>query len=140
MIKGIRWVLLGASIFSFALAAEEKGVDCEQAVSTLEVNECLGQEFDLAWAELARYLDVIYARHKEDPLLVDEIRAAQQDWETYADSHCGSIYTYWREGSIRNTLAISCGIRLTRQRTHELWQSFLTHMDSTPPVLPEPAR
>ncbi|EPH6367104.1 lysozyme inhibitor LprI family protein, partial [Vibrio cholerae] len=28
---------------------------------------------------------------------------------------------------------------LTRQRTYEIWKNFLTYMDSTAPVLPEPS-
>lgn len=54
MIKGVRWVLLGACVFSFALAAAEKEVDCQQAVSTVEMNDCLVQELDLALTEPSR--------------------------------------------------------------------------------------
>ena len=50
-----------------------------------------------------------------------------------------SVYTQWRDGAIRGIMAISCKTKLTKQRTHDLWENFLTYMDSTPPVLPEPS-
>ncbi|MDE0552455.1 hypothetical protein OU793_24315, partial [Vibrio sp. VP6] len=59
--------------------------------------------------------------------------------QAYMSSHCDSVYTQWRDGTIRGVMAISCKTKLTKQRTHELWENFLTYMDSTPPVLPEPS-
>ncbi|TQO82301.1 lysozyme inhibitor LprI family protein, partial [Vibrio cholerae] len=71
--------------------------------------------------------------------LVSAIQVAQKDWQSYMSSHCNSVYTQWRDGSIRSVLAISCKTQLTRQRTHEIWKNFLTYMDSTAPVLSEPS-
>ena len=40
--------------------------------------------------------------------------------------------------TIRNAMSLTCRIRLVDQRTHTIWQNWLTFMDSTPPILPEP--
>jgi hypothetical protein len=33
---------------------------------------------------------------------------------------------------------LSCQIKLTQLHTHTIWLEWLTYMDSTPPILPEP--
>ena len=126
--------------FSFSIAAAEKTIDCEKAISTIEINQCASIELDLAQAELARYIQTSYEHNAYDPELIASIKVAQKDWQTYLTSHCDSVYTQWREGTIRGVMAISCKTKLTRQRTYEIWENFLTYMDSTPPVLPEPQK
>ncbi|TOB51174.1 lysozyme inhibitor LprI family protein, partial [Vibrio parahaemolyticus] len=88
---------------------------------------------------LDKYLNTSFEHNSHDPELTAAIKLAQQDWQAYMSSHCDSVYTQWRDGTIRGIMAISCKTKLTKQRTHELWENFLTYMDSTPPVLPEPS-
>ncbi len=52
-------------------------------------------------------------------------------------SHCNSVYTQWRDGTIRGIMFTSCKIQLTKQRTHRVWSYFLTRLDSTLSVLVE---
>ena len=33
---------------------------------------------------------------------------------------------------------LGCMIEATRARTHDIWTDYLTYVDRTPPVLPEP--
>ncbi len=35
-------------------------------------------------------------------------------------------------------MAGSCLLDMTKKRTHEIWETYLTYMDSTPPILKEP--
>lgn len=137
MKKCLCWALFGF-VFSVAVAAEDDALDCENAISTLQINQCASIELGAAKAELAKYLDTSFEHNSYDPELIQSIRVAQADWQAYMSSHCDSLYTQWREGTIRGVMAISCKTKLTKQRTHEVWESFLTYMDSTPPVLPEP--
>lgn len=129
-------VIVLALYFTSAFASEDS-IDCENAVSTFEINQCAFIELDSAQTELTKYLDATY-KHNDDPELVEAIKVAQQNWQTYSTSHCDSVYTQWREGTIRGVMATSCMTKLTKQRTHEIWENFLTYMDSSPPVLPEP--
>ncbi len=68
-----------------------------------------------------------------------EFDKAQTAWIAYRDAECGAIYDYWSSGTIRNTIALTCEIDLTRRHTHTVWSEWLTYMDSTPPILPEPS-
>lgn len=134
----IRYLLIAIAVFSFSAAAEEDAVDCDKAVSTLEINQCAAIELGMAQSEMNRYLAASFKNKSYDPELIAAVKVAQKNWETYMSSHCDSVYTQWREGTIRVVKSILCETKLTRQRTHEIWSNFLTYMDSTPPVLPEP--
>ncbi|MEZ8611384.1 lysozyme inhibitor LprI family protein [Vibrio sp. 10N.222.51.C8] len=127
-----------AVCFSFSALAYEGVVDCENAMNTIEINHCAAIELESAQAELDKYLAVSFEHNAYDAELVASIKKAQESWQAYMTAHCDSVYTQWREGSIRGVMALSCKTTLTKQRTHEVWVNFLTYMDSTPPVLPEP--
>ncbi|MFL7035462.1 lysozyme inhibitor LprI family protein [Vibrio lentus] len=95
-------------------------------------------ELETAQVELEQYLEASFEHNAYDAELVSSIKMAQDSWQAYMTAHCDSVYTQWRDGSIRGLMALSCKTKLTKQRTHEVWENFLTYMDSTPPVLPEP--
>ena len=130
-------VILLASL-SFTAASADKAVDCDNALTTLEINQCAAIELESAQTELAKYLEASYEHNAYDSELVAAIKVAQKDWQSYMSSHCDSVYTQWRDGTIRGVMTISCKTKLTKQRTYEIWENFLTFMDSTTPVLSEP--
>lgn len=132
---------IGIALLSLSLivvADHDKALDCDNAISTPELNQCAYIELEVAQAELTQYLQASFEHNAHDPELVEAIKAAQKDWQAYLASHCDSVYTQWRDGTIRGVMAISCKTTLTKQRTHEIWANFLTYMDSATPVLPEP--
>ena len=113
-------------------------VDCENAMTTIEINQCAKLELESAQDTLNQYYQASLERYQEDKELVSAIETSQADWQAYLESHCGAVFTQWRDGTIRGVVTLSCKTMLTKQRTHQLWQYFLTYMDSTPPILPEP--
>ncbi|WP_017092013.1 lysozyme inhibitor LprI family protein [Vibrio splendidus] len=119
-------------------SASDDAIDCENAMNTIEINQCAAIELESAQAELDKYLAASFEHNAYDAELVASIKKAQESWQAYMSAHCSSVYTQWRDGSIRGIMALSCKTALTKQRTHEVWANFLTYMDSTPPVLPEP--
>lgn len=119
-------------------SASDDVIDCENAMNTIEINQCAAIELESAQAELDKYLAASFEHNAYDAELVASIKKAQESWQAYMSAHCSSVYTQWRDGSIRGIMALSCKTTLTKQRTHEVWANFLTYMDSTPPVLPEP--
>ncbi|MFA0306090.1 lysozyme inhibitor LprI family protein [Vibrio splendidus] len=119
-------------------SASDDVIDCENAMNTIEINQCAAIELESAQAELDKYLAASFEHNAYDAELVSSIKVAQDSWQAYMSAHCNSVYTQWRDGSIRGVMALSCKTTLTKQRTHEVWANFLTYMDSTPPVLPEP--
>ncbi|WP_061017321.1 lysozyme inhibitor LprI family protein [Vibrio splendidus] len=124
--------------FSFSALSDESVVDCENAMNTIEINQCAAIELESAQAELDKYLEASFEHNSYDAELVSSVKSAQESWQAYVTAHCDSVYTQWRDGSIRGVMALSCKTKLTKQRTYEVWENFLTYMDSTPPVLPEP--
>ena len=132
-------LIIVLAILSFSVHADEDTIDCKNPMTTMEINQCATIELKSAQVELEKYLNASLKHNAFDPELVTAIKLAQRDWQAYMSSHCDSVYTQWRDGTIRGVMAISCKIKLTRQRTHELWENFLTSMDSTPPILPEPS-
>ena len=131
-------IIILASL-SFGALAKEESIDCNNAMTTIEINQCAAIELESAQVKLDKYLSTSFEHNSHDPELIAAIKLAQQDWQAYISSHCDSVYAQWRDGTIRGIMAISCKTKLTKQRTHELWENFLTYMDSTPPVLPEPS-
>ncbi|TBW57978.1 DUF1311 domain-containing protein [Marinobacter halodurans] len=129
----IALILLGAS--SLALAA---GDDCENAVSTMDINLCKAKEVEKAEGQMDKYLQASIKRHKDDQSTVRLINDTQDVWEKYRTKHCDTVFHIWADGTIRGVMRGECKLRLTKARTHELWQSFLTYGDDTPPDLPEP--
>lgn len=135
-----KYIILVFAAFSFSVCASETAIDCDKAITTMDTNQCAAMDLRVADDEMHNYLKTSYQYNDYDSKLIDAIKLAQKDWETYMKSHCDSVYTQWREGTIRGVMAISCKTKLTKQRTHEIWENFLTYMDSTPPVLPEPQK
>ncbi len=133
-----KYLIAALAMLASPILSASAVIDCEAARTTIEINQCAAMELASAQAELTKYLQASYAHHEDDPQLVAAIQASQKDWQAYLTSHCDAVYTQWRDGTIRGVMSLSCKTQLTRQRTHEIWTNFLTYMDSSPPVLPEP--
>ncbi|MDX1475202.1 MAG: lysozyme inhibitor LprI family protein [Reinekea sp.] len=133
-----KYLIAALAMLSSPMLSASAVVDCENARTTIEINQCAGMALESAQAVLAEYLQASFENHADDPELVAAIKTAQKDWQAYMTSHCDAVYTQWRDGSIRGVMTLSCKTQLTKQRTHEIWANFLTYMDSTAPVLPEP--
>jgi uncharacterized protein YecT (DUF1311 family) len=114
--------------------------------TTPGVETSLAERLRGAEAEMNRYLDAALARVQRDTRsdpraakALAELRQAQQAWSAWRETECGAVYDYWSGGTIRGAKSLSCTIDLTRLRTHTIWSQWLTYVDNTPPILPEPA-
>ncbi|QFI37187.1 DUF1311 domain-containing protein [Moritella marina ATCC 15381] len=134
MVKVITFLIM--SVCSFTAMATS--VDCDKAVNTLEINYCAKVELDKAEAKMQLYLNKSIAQYTADTSVVESINIAQSAWQSYSKSQCDSVFTLFRDGTMRVMMTLSCRTKLTQQRTHELWAQYLTYMDSAEPVLPEP--
>ncbi|WP_221794892.1 lysozyme inhibitor LprI family protein [Oceanobacter mangrovi] len=104
--------------------------DCNDANTTIEINQCAARQLEADEAMLQQYLLGSLAVNEDDEL-VAAIKHAQQAWLGYREAHCGSVYSQWRDGTMRGVMALDCKIQLTRQRTYEIWNTFLTTMDGS---------
>ena len=114
--------------------------NCQSAQNTEEISDPTQEELNSAETAMNQYLQKSIDRYSDDPEMVNTIKAAQLAWSEYAKKHCASVYWQYRGGTIRTVIGLSCKIHLTQERTHQLWQDYLTHMDSAKPELPEPTR
>lgn len=135
--KTLLLILLGLS-FHAVSAAED--IDCENADSTPDINQCASLELAAAETIMEDYLAASRARYSDDAVSLGAIDDAHTAWLAYRKAQCASVFDIWRDGTIRTLMALDCSIQMTRDRTHALWRSFLTYVDSTPPIRPEPAR
>ena len=111
---------------------------CAEAMTTLDMDECLGKVFTRADDRRKAYMEAALARQAESPERQAMIRASDKAFEAYRKAECDSVYDNWKEGTIRGSMLLSCSIGMTDARTHVIWENWLTYMDGTPPVLPEP--
>ena len=75
---------------------------------------------------------------QEDKELINMMKKAQTKWVAYEDAECSAVYQKWVDGTIRGLMGGSCSIKLIKRRTHDIWEEYLTYMDSSKPILPEP--
>ena len=131
--------LICSIIFAlFPIHASADQMNCENATTTIQINTCIGQEIEAANYLLTQYVAKAKARYADQAEVIASIAHAQQNWLAYRQSHCDSVYDIWSDGSIRGAMFGECMLQLTKQRTHQIWKDYLTFMDSTPPLLPEP--
>lgn len=124
-------------LFRFkAVGAALASYDCDG--TTVAINNCLSEALGRAKARQATYLEAALGSADNSSDLAEMIRTSDQEFTAYRERECNSVYEQWKEGTIRNAMSLRCSIRLTDQRTHDIWRNWLTYQDSTEPVLPEP--
>ena len=117
--------------------------------TTIDLNRCHGDRLAAAEADLARYLAAARRRLGQEAAAAQPgetgvaqarrgLDVAETAWARYRQAACGAVYDYWSAGTIREIEMLDCQITLTRLHTRDLWRQWLTYMDSTPPILPEP--
>lgn len=92
-------------------------------------------EYDL----MNRYLSAALERFSDDKLVWDQIQTSQEKWKDYSESNCNAVRYTFGDGSYKNTAFVNCMNDETKKRTYTIWRSFLTFVDTTDPILPEPA-
>ena len=124
---------------SFALgpvAAKDKL--CHDQKNDMEDMACMSAEAEKADKKLAKYFEAAKARIASDTSIRLSLDDAQKAWLNYRSLQCGDVYKYWLDGTYRYRASLQCQIDLTQERTRDLWSAYLTHVDSTPPILAEP--
>jgi uncharacterized protein YecT (DUF1311 family) len=106
--------------------------------NTIEQQACAAEAYRDADAELNRYYRKAVERTADDRATLTLLRRSEAAWISYRDAECDAVGSTWGLGSGRAVAETDCRTELTRQRTHDIWQRWLTYADSTPPSLPEP--
>jgi len=119
-----------ASIAAPATAAETKPLSCQHAETTADIRRCLSERLRATEKEMQRYLDA--ARHEARPPAA--LQQSQTAWSAYRDAACRAAAGQYEGGSLRPVVALDCLLRLTHERTLELWRAYLVNENA----LPEP--
>jgi uncharacterized protein YecT (DUF1311 family) len=102
------------------------------------MDTCAAKEVDAANELLEKYLAKAKEKYSSNSAVLKSIENGQVAWLAYRKAQCASVHEIWSGGTIRGVVASSCRLQLTAERTHTIWADYLTYMDSTPPLLPEP--
>ncbi|MHA6332478.1 DUF6265 family protein [Qipengyuania sp. CAU 1752] len=125
-------------VFRFDAAKGAEPARCPDAMTTVGINECLGTVMGRADMRRRQYLGAALERHGDNLELRSLIEASGVLFLRYRDAECRAVAEDWQEGTIGTAMILSCFIEMTDRRTHAIWQNWLTFMDNTPPLLPEP--
>jgi uncharacterized protein YecT (DUF1311 family) len=125
-----------ATMFVFASsgmasAQEDPPLDCANAMSQADMNQCSYMDFEKADKELnAVYKDAQKNAAEADkqaaemdPAYVGAVKAlkkAQRAWIDYRDGHCDAVGYEAVGGSMQPMLISGCQARLTEHRTKQL--------------------
>jgi uncharacterized protein YecT (DUF1311 family) len=114
-----------------AMAQEDPPVDCANAMSQADMNQCAYQDFEKADKELnAVYKEAMKSQQEVDkeaaqmdPAYVGAVKAlrkAQRAWIDYRDGHCDGVGYEAVGGSMQPMLISGCLATMTTTRTKEL--------------------
>ena len=126
-------------VFRFRKASQDRPARCAEAMTTHAIDACLADALNRAEHSRARYLAAALERLRERPEVARMVASADKAFLAYRDTQCDAVLEDWKDGTIRGAMALSCRIDLTEARTHTIWRDWLTYLDSTPPLLPEPS-
>lgn len=124
--------LLPLLLASAASAGEEK-VDCDNALSTYEMNICAGRAYEAADARLnavyKQALAAIPEMAAEPPFDAKSweaaLRASQRTWIAFRDAECeGHVAMFWSGGSGATVDIIGCKTEKTEARANELAERY----------------
>ena len=129
-----------------AESTREKAPECPNANTTYDTNMCLSHEGDLTDANFKAFAGDIRAilaapapRFPGQPEIPDigptgpsatsatntaAFDKAEASWQAYAAAECSAVDTFWRGGTIVNSMVGECNLRMSRARMHELAAAY----------------
>ena len=102
--------------------------------TTAELRRCAAEALRDAEQEMSRYLDAARAVARPESAL----SAAQEAWTRYRDAACRGAGGQFEGGSLQPVVVLDCRVRLTRERTREMWRAYLAEQGGLPD--PGPSR
>ena len=126
-----RFALLAALLLPVTAFAEES-VDCANADTQLEINECANLEFETADKTLNATYAQVTAMLKGQPVALTKLRNAQRLWIQLRDADIEARYPVGKDedprflyGSMYPMLYSQAKTQLTQQRTEWLRATFI---------------
>ncbi len=123
-------------LLAFPGGAAEKKLDCKEAVTDAEIQQCAAEDVERADRALnAAYGKAVKVlasrddgRDPSEPSWLDALKVAQRAWIKFRDSECEmESYQAWG-GTLQPVFHASCLARLSEQRAKEI-EAFLKEID-----------
>jgi len=126
----------GRRAFSDEIAREKAG-DCPHAVSTYDMNMCLGREMEMTAANYNAYVGAVRSAQglknpgsdaasgpSSKPLskkhLVKDFDEVEIAWQAFHKAQCSAAYDAYKGGTIAPTMSLTCHLELMRNHMREL--------------------
>ena len=129
-----RLVSISALAIASTFANAQHANECGNAATTIEVGECLRDQFSEADSQLNEaYKEALRVTgsmesfgNREKNSLVGSLRSAQRAWVVFRDRECEFHYDLAYPGTAAALDSVICKVRVTRARTAELteWASY----------------
>jgi len=105
--------------------------------TTYGLMDCQKLEIEASKKMLNKYFNRSLERYSEDKKMIAYMKKSQKAWDSYMDAECSAVYRTIG-GTMQGIVGGNCIIDMTKRRTHEIWENYLTYADSTPAILSEP--
>ena len=113
IIKPLTFVLMALC------ATSAHALDCDNAVSTPDLNECAARDQKAAEAKL----NTVYQRVLKnigEPAVRTQFVAAQRAWIKYREADCKAVHQKYADGTIRTVMYLGCMQNRAETRVKEL--------------------
>ena len=95
-------------------------LDCKTASDQVSLNQCVGQDFKAADADLNAVYGQVAGRLSDAPDVKSLLTAAQRSWVAFRDAECAFRSSGSEGGSIHPMVVLGCRTTLTRKRVADL--------------------
>jgi uncharacterized protein YecT (DUF1311 family) len=120
---------MSAAVLAFAAAhaAPAFALDCNRAMTTMDLNECAAMQKDRTEKKLNQtYQRVLQALGKRDEDAGQHAKvkaalvAAQREWVKFREADCQAVYTLHEGGTIRTVMYLGCMDNHAQHRIKDL--------------------
>ncbi|WP_409079692.1 lysozyme inhibitor LprI family protein [Pseudomonas sp. SG20056] len=122
--------LLAAGLLAFSIEAyaePEKNIDCTNAFSTQDIEQCASislenteKELNLTYKKLVNSLSQPNTEYDNYTEYRRHLLTAQRAWIKFREADCAAQYEMHRSGTIRNSIYLACKEERAKQRIKEL--------------------
>ena len=130
MFKILTKTLLITALILTASDAQASDADCEGAIKTRTIMNCISAELREKENILDTYLQEAYRVTKEDDSLnsesiISHLKQSQEHWEKNIKSYCDALYVRWIEGTVSGPYRLGCMRAMYTRRIHKIWADFI---------------
>jgi len=115
--KKVIFLCVAATLFA-AAPARAAGTNCDNATTQFDLDQCAGNDYQAADAELNRVYTRLMSQYDEQNKT--SLRQSERDWIRYRDSTCEHETAESQGGTMHPMLVSECLTEKTKDRVREL--------------------